>query len=213
MWRTWVFPSFPCVPFGGFKPAGQFKMHLSAQWVCQRYINPMFNESLCPRRKERCKIGPLQGKGSSTFLQFAGEFPVHIPQLSQPPCPHKTNTCRRPDVKPSNTPQQVFSTSSLLLFLSLLSHKHSHWLYLARWYSEVSLRMLRGHLGDVLELRAAPKAGISWLLCSRKLVSPPRRPVLGGITHPAGLPISTLTPEQPADCRPVFLAIKPSTLI
>lgn len=206
-------PIFPCVPSGGFKPAGQFKMHLSAQWGCQRYINPMFNENLYPRRKEGCKIGPLQGKGSSTCLQFAGEFPVQIPQLSQPPGPHKTNICRRPDVNPSNAPQQVFSTSSLLLFLSLLSHKHSRWLYLARWCSEVSLQMFRGHLGDVLELRAAPKAGISWL-CSRKPVSPPGRPVLGGITHPAGLPISTLTPEQPAaDHRPVFLTIKPSSLI
>lgn len=139
---------------------------------------------------------------------------MQIPQFSQPPDLHKTNICRRPDVNPSNTSQQVFSASSLLLFLSLFSHKHSCWFYLARWCSEVSLQMLRAHLGDVPELRAAPKAGISWLLCPRKQVSPPGRPVLGWITHPPGLRISTLTPEQPAaDHRPVFLTIKPSSLI
>lgn len=138
----------------------------------------MFNENLCPRRKERCKIGPLQGKAPVHACSLLENFLCKYPSSASPPDLHKTNICRRPDVNPSNTSQQVFSASSLLLFLSLCSHKHSCWFYLARWCSEVSLQMLRAHLGDVPELRAAPKAGISWLLCPRKQVSPPGRPVL-----------------------------------
>lgn len=77
----------------------------------------------------------------------------------------------------------------------------------------MSLEMLGGHLGDVLELRATPKAGIAWSLCSRKQLSPLGRPVLGGTTHPPGLPISTLDSRVACSSSQTRLTIKPLSLI
>ena len=74
--------------------------------------------------------------------------------------------------------------------------------------------MWRGRLGDVLELRAASKVGVSLLLCSREQLVPPVKPVSGGITHSSEVPVSPLTPEQSAaDQTPIFQTVKSLNLI
>lgn len=66
----------------------------------------------------------------------------------------------------------------------------------------------------MLELRAASKAGISLLLCSRGQLVPPVRPIFGGIARSPGVPISPLSPEQPAvDQAPIFQTVKSLSLI
>lgn len=175
---------------------------------------------ICALEEKRdAKWAPTKGKAAVYPCSLLENFPCKYPSSASPQVPiRRTTAAGQTLTLPTyhSSFAVVPHTASLLLFLSLhlLAQKDSPWVYLASWHLEASLGMLRGLLGDVLELRDASKVGISLLLRSREQLIPPVKPVSGGITCPSEVPVSPLTREQPAaDQTPIFQTVKPLSLI